>query len=65
MISDPSDEELYKMRVNLETGEGKTEVLPTDGSIKFNEPEPSPEFNVSGRNLPAVNRAPMPKKGFV
>merc|ERR1712029_693382 len=35
VIHDPSDEELYKLKVDLETGESKLWVLPNDGTIKI------------------------------
>ena len=39
MISDPSDQELYQMKVDLSTGEGTKDTLPQDGRFHLNDEE--------------------------
>ena len=41
MISDPADEELYQLKVNLITGEGAKDTLPQDGKFHLNDEEMS------------------------
>ena len=43
MISDPADEELYQMKVDLATGEATKDTLPQDGKFHLNDEEFSEE----------------------
>jgi len=64
VIHDPSDEELYKLKVDLETGESKLWVLPNDGTIKIDgaiRPNVSEE---TLRTVPLDRQVPMPSQGF-
>ena len=62
MIHDPSDEELYKLKVDLQTGETQTWVLPSDGSVKLDHVM-TPPSERSSTPKAAVERA-MPSQGF-
>jgi len=62
MIHDPSDEELYKLKVDLQTGETQTWVLPADGSVKLDHVM-TPPGERSSKPKAAVERA-MPSQGF-
>jgi len=63
MIHDPSDEELYKLKVNLKTGKTEIHIIPKN--IKFQEPLGPHELpgDESVRQVP-VNRAVLPSQGF-
>ena len=62
MIHDPSDEELYKLKVDLKTGETQSWVLPNDGSVKLDHVLTPPDDR---SYMPAATRqVPMPSQGF-
>ena len=61
MIHDPSDEELYKLKVDIATGESELEVLPS--TVPLDEPM-RPEETRSLPKIPLDRQSAMPTSGF-
>ena len=61
MIHDPSDEELYKLKVDIATGKSELEVLPS--TVQLDEPM-SPEDSRALPKIPIDRQAAMPTSGF-
>ena len=61
MIHDPSDEELYKLKLDITTGMTKLDVLPS--SVKLDEGA-EPEETRSLPQIPLERQSAMPSAGF-
>ena len=61
MIHDPSDEELYKLKVNIATGEAEMSILPP--SVKLDDAI-MPEETRALPTVPLERQSPMPAAGF-
>lgn len=63
VIHDPSDDELYKLKVELGTGKSKLWTLPNDGTIKVDHPQRPPDSEAV-RTVPIDRQVQMPPQGF-
>merc|ERR1712029_129074 len=63
MIHDPSDEELYELKVDLQTGETENWVQ-NDGSIELDVVVMPPDENTTTREVPLERQVSMPTQGF-
>ena len=61
MIHDPSDEELYKLKVNIATGEAEMSILPP--SVKLDDAI-MPEETRALPKVPLERQSAMPAAGF-
>merc|ERR1711990_56373 len=61
-IHDPSDEELYKLKVDLKTGDSQLWVLPKD--IELDHPERPPGERLLRSAVPTDRQVAMPSSGF-
>ena len=63
MISDPNEPELYKLKVDIESGVGITQMLPEDSFVTYNEP---PEMDTNAVKERATSpQKPVPTQGFM
>ena len=68
MIHDPADEELYKLKVDLLTGDTETWVLPSDGTVLLDHPLKPHNTSLDGgsaqADVPLERQSQMPRQGF-
>ena len=63
MISDPNDPELYRLKVDIDTGAAITQILPEDSLVTYNEP---PEMDANPvKDRAASPQKPVPTQGFM
>ena len=65
MISDPSDDELYRLKVDPNTGNSQVDALPPDAQIDWLHDTLSPPgVNLTSRSLNQRQALTLPPNGF-
>ena len=63
MISDPNDPELYRLKVDIDSGAAITQILEEDSSVTYDEP---PEMDANPvKDRAASPQKPVPTQGFM